>query len=104
MKYKRRSDIIFDVVQFHASEPGDPLTFSETPDWLMQAFSDRKIFRADGDKINGGDYDFLLIKTLEGDMYAEPDSYIVKGVEGEIWAVKDTIFKATYEKVELDNA
>lgn len=101
MKYKRRSDIIFDAVQFLASEPGDPLTFSEEPpNWLVNAFNNKKIFRADGDKIDGGDYDYLMIKTLEGDMYAPPDSYIVQGVEGEIWAVKDTIFKATYEKAE----
>ena len=41
----------------------------------------------------------LLIKTLEGTMQAQIGSYIVKGVEGEFWAVKPSIFEVTYEEV-----
>lgn len=42
---------------------------------------------------------FLKIYTLEGVMTCDPGSYIVKGNEGEFWAVKQSIFEATYEEV-----
>lgn len=41
----------------------------------------------------------LLINTLEGVMSTVPGSYIIKGNEGEFWAVKQSIFEATYEEV-----
>lgn len=41
----------------------------------------------------------LIIKTLEGNMTAPDESYIVKGPFGEFWAVKKEIFEATYEEV-----
>lgn len=43
-----------------------------------------------------------VIKTLEGDMQVNDRSYIVKGNEGEFWAVKESIFEKTYEPVEED--
>jgi hypothetical protein len=38
----------------------------------------------------------ILINTLEGVMTAVPGSYIIKGNEGEFWAVKQSIFEKTY--------
>jgi len=40
-----------------------------------------------------------IIETLEGDMHAYAGSYIVRGVEGEIYPVKKEIFEKTYEEV-----
>lgn len=42
----------------------------------------------------------IVIKTLEGDMRAVPGDWIIKGVNGEFYPVKDDIFQKTYEKVE----
>ena len=42
----------------------------------------------------------LVIHTLEGDMKASNGDYLVKGVKGEFYAVKEDIFKQTYEVVE----
>lgn len=42
----------------------------------------------------------LRIYTLEGDMKAEFGDWVVKGVKGEFYPVKDDIFRATYEPVE----
>ena len=39
----------------------------------------------------------LIIPTLEGDMVASPTDWIIKGVNGEFYPVKDEIFKKTYE-------
>ena len=42
----------------------------------------------------------MLIRTLEGDMLASPGDWIIRGVKGELYPVKDEIFRATYEAVD----
>jgi hypothetical protein len=42
----------------------------------------------------------LHVRTLEGDMSASPDDWIIRGVENEVYACKPGIFRATYEEVE----
>ena len=42
----------------------------------------------------------LFINTLEGQMLARQGDWIVKGVAGEFYAVKDEIFKASYEPLD----
>ncbi|PTG01836.1 hypothetical protein BU649_10450 [Staphylococcus chromogenes] len=39
----------------------------------------------------------LVVKTLEGEMNATINDYIVKGVNGEFYPVKPDIFHKTYE-------
>ena len=38
-----------------------------------------------------------LIPTLEGDMWAKPGDWIIRGVQGEFYPCKPDIFEATYE-------
>ncbi len=38
----------------------------------------------------------LIIHTLEGDMEASPDDWIIKGVAGEFYPCKPDIFLSTY--------
>ena len=40
-----------------------------------------------------------IIPTLEGDMYASLGDYIIKGVNGEFYPCKPSIFAKTYEEV-----
>ena len=42
----------------------------------------------------------MVIRTLEGDMRAEPGDWIITGVKGEQYPCKPDIFAATYEEVE----
>lgn len=42
----------------------------------------------------------LLINTLEGTMAATEGDYIIRGVDGEYYACKASIFAKTYDKVE----
>lgn len=42
----------------------------------------------------------LVIPTLEGNMTAIPKDWIIRGVAGEFYPCKDTIFKATYDSVD----
>lgn len=41
----------------------------------------------------------LLIHTAEGDMIANPGDWIIRGVEGDFYPCKDSVFKATYDEV-----
>lgn len=41
----------------------------------------------------------LEIKTLEGTMRAAVGDWIIKGVKGELYPIKDEIFRETYEAV-----
>ena len=41
----------------------------------------------------------LWIRTLEGDMRADPGDWIIRGVQGEFYPIKDSIFRETYEPV-----
>lgn len=43
--------------------------------------------------------DSYVIPTLEGNMAINNGDWILTGVDGEHWAVKDKIFNKTYEKV-----
>lgn len=44
--------------------------------------------------------DSLFIKTLEGEMRADPGDWIIRGVKGEVYPCKDDVFQATYEEAE----
>ena len=39
----------------------------------------------------------MLIKTLEGEMCAQPGDWIIRGIKGELYPCKPDIFAATYE-------
>ena len=43
-----------------------------------------------------------VVKTLEGDLKAQPGDWIVTGPAGEQWPVKKEVFSKTYEKVPDD--
>lgn len=42
---------------------------------------------------------FIVIPTLEGEMRAAPDDWIIKGVAGEFYPIKDKILRMTYDEV-----
>jgi len=41
----------------------------------------------------------MLIRTLEGEMCAQPGDWIIRGIKGELYPCKPDIFAATYEPV-----
>ncbi len=43
----------------------------------------------------------IIIKTLEGEIEASKDDYIIKGVHGEFYPCKPDIFMITYDEVYL---
>ncbi len=42
----------------------------------------------------------LIVSTLEGEIFASPLDYIIKGVKGEVYPCKPDVFDLTYELVE----
>lgn len=42
---------------------------------------------------------FVAIPTLEGEMKARNNDWIIRGIKGEYYPCKPDIFEATYEKV-----
>ena len=70
--------------------PGIPIAW---PEWLAKAWHDGVLFLSDDGS--------LRIGTLEGTSYALSAGYwVVMGVEGEMWPVRDDVFTKTYEPVE----
>ena len=41
----------------------------------------------------------ILINTLEGNIEASPNDYIIKGEQGEFYPCKPDIFKSTYDLI-----
>lgn len=66
--------------------------FKELPKWVIEAYENTAI-----NTITDNDF---TIKTLEGNMKATKEDYLIKGVNGELYPCKIEIFKKTYEKVE----
>lgn len=63
-------------------------------------WSDGKIHFNQEDLLSGvGLVRHLYINTLEGTMVASVNDYIVRGLEGEFYPVKPSIFNKKYEEV-----
>lgn len=65
--------------------------FSELPKWVIEAYENTTI-----NTITDNDF---IIKTLEGNMTASKEDYLIKGVNGELYPCKKEIFEKTYEQV-----
>lgn len=93
MSKYRKKPVVIEAVQFNGfNEENGQVIFDERPEWLTNEFGKKIIFF---NQVNT-----LTINTLEGDMIASPNDYILKGVQDEIYPCKPDIFKATYELVE----
>lgn len=42
----------------------------------------------------------IIIETLEGDVTAQVGYWIIKGVQGEFYPIRNAIFMKTYERVD----
>ena len=80
----RKKPVIVEAVKYLGGG-----TYSETPDWLVEACKDGTVYLLKGE--------FLYVKTLEGDHRANEDDYIIRGVHGELYPCKPDIFEKTYD-------
>lgn len=45
-------------------------------------------------------FEIVYIETLEGDMIVSKGDWVIRGIRGEFYPIKNDIFKETYERVE----
>lgn len=86
MKY-RKKPIVIDAIRWDGHNNAEIAAFLGHDLWLNH--------RAD----DGGVYAVISVATLEGTLHAREGDWIVKGIKGEFYPVKDDIFRATYEPV-----
>jgi len=86
MKY-RKKPVEIEAIQFNGSNLEEIKSFSG--DVIKNQIIERRL--------NGEN--FIIIPTLEGEMKANKNDYIIKGVKGEFYPCKPDIFELTYEKV-----
>jgi len=82
----RKKPIVVDAIQFR-------INFDEISKWVSQWHDED-----DGPGMWEG-HNCLIIDTLEGEMEARNGDWIIRGIEGEFYPRKKSIFEATYEKV-----
>jgi hypothetical protein len=88
MQKYRKKPVVIEAVKFTRDN------FQEIRDFTdFQAHSFRIERRIDGIAI-------CIIPTLEGQHIATEGDFIIKGIKGEFYPMKEEIFKLTYEKVD----
>jgi hypothetical protein len=86
----RKKPVIVDAVNFI----GDSETYHQAPMWYKNAYDDKII------ETNILGSNASSVKSREGNFLFMLGDYIVRGIEGDIYPVKEAIFEQTYEKVE----
>jgi hypothetical protein len=85
----RKKPVVIEAVQVRpvgnlAGEPTEAMAFIKAGETGCTWDADRQL---------------LYLPTLEGRMEAQPGDYIIKGVKGEFYPIKESIFGETYEPV-----
>ena len=62
--------------------------FKELPRWVIEAYENTTINTVTDNN--------FIIKTLEGNMIATKEDYLIKGVNGELYPCKKDIFEKSY--------
>lgn len=89
----RRKPIVVEAMQFRTTYKGAQKIIdwiNKETGWTPEKNTDPPVMYYYGD---------LTIKTLEGEIHASDRDFIVKGVEGEFYPVKPSIFKKTFDPV-----
>lgn len=88
-KYRKKS-LVIDAFRWTGGDDQ-----KEDPEWINDAIRSRLVrFVHKGTKSHQ-----MIIQTLEGNHFANPGDYIIKGINGELYPCKPDIFEATYEAI-----
>lgn len=90
MPFFRKKPVVIEAVQW----TGD--NFHEVGTWCPEAFGPISRMNA-SDEL--GSCNRVKIHTLEGDMFADPGDWLIKGIKGEFYPCKPDIFDATCDAV-----
>ncbi len=92
MKY-RKKPMVIEAIRYLG---GNYWGADHKPQWLLAAFDNDLISYYEDSKNVAT---CIIIKTLEGQMQLLQGDWLIKGIEGELYPCKNTIFKMTYEEV-----
>lgn len=82
MKF-RKKPVVIEAIQYNGQ---------------LDGYDEAVLFTGDDNlKVNDG---IITIQTLEGAMRVMPNDWIIKGVKGEFYPVRDDIFRETYEQID----
>lgn len=87
----RKKPVVIEAIQL----TWENVKFNNLPEWLFN--SDRPVKIIYTEKIENSQY--AIVQTLEGEMRANANDWIIKGVNGELYPCKPDIFEKTYELV-----
>lgn len=88
----RKIPVVIEAIQWTSKNHRELFDFlTGSTNEIMTTFG--KNFNIDHSKVEGG----LVIKTLEGELLANINDWIIKGVHGEFYPCKPDIFEKTYE-------
>ena len=90
MRFRKRP-LVVDAVRCVDVLPAAGEDWKRLPGWVVDAIGETILLVL---------LDAVEIRTLEGWMTAGRDDWIVRGVEGEIYPCKASVFEVTYEPVE----
>lgn len=85
----RKKPVVVEAHQWDGTEESANFIVS----WIIGLGGDAQYVNVDGLTSSLG------IATLEGEMMATASDWIIQGVKGEFYPVKDAIFRETYEEV-----
>lgn len=77
-------------VEIEAVRVSDYRDGIECPQWLLDAIDKRDVVVTPST---------VVVGTLEGDMRAQRDDWLIRGVDGEIYPCKPGIFAKTYDEL-----
>lgn len=93
----RKKPVVIQAWQWHG-DFNQTLLGSGAPDWLVDSESVYGTLHVGKVRVvEDRGVGYLAIKTLEGEMTANPNDWIIKGIKGELYPCKPAIFEATYE-------
>lgn len=98
MAQYRKKPIVIEAMQFEQRVGGDGSFGTRESSLAIQEWSGGKAHTHNGDPVPEHP-SMLVIDTLEGQMTANPGDWIIRGVQGEFYPCKPSIFEATYEPV-----
>lgn len=97
MRFRKRP-VVIDAVQYtpEIARFGWPAALISDHPWIDAAFELEQMHNV---RATSGEK-YVTIKTLEGEMRADPGDWIIQGIKGELYPCKPDIFELTYEAAE----
>ena len=96
MKY-RKKPVVIEAFQWGQTQLAD------YPQWAKDVLGHEQephVFSRNGKPLLILADGHMRVRTLEGEMRAEIDDWIIQGIKGEIYPCKPDIFAATYDPVD----